>query len=286
MSRREEILAKISSVPSLPPAAMKVVRMLQDPNVGIADVARVLEHDPGLTTNVLRLANSAYFGGARSVSSVRDAGVRLGTKRLLQMAIASGVSNLVRSEVKGYDLAPGKLWEHSAFVAIAAVQLAQALRTIPPDHTFTAALVHDVGKIVLGTFVEVDAAPIMQLAFQEKVSFEIAERSVLGIDHAEVGAALLKSWRLPDDIVCVARWHHHPEQFQEQGAQVVNLVHVADTLSMMEGIGIGNDGLNYRSCHDLALRMGVTTRVSESVVCRTMTEMEPLLTLFNNNRGR
>ncbi|NQT93412.1 MAG: HDOD domain-containing protein, partial [Lentisphaerae bacterium] len=181
MSSRDEILAKVHSVPALPMAATKVISLLQDPDVGVSEVMKVIEFDPGLTSNVLRLANSAYFGGNREIVSLRDAGVRLGTNQVFQMVMTSSVSQVAAQPVRGYSLPAGELLEHSIAVAIGAEQLAEALGRKPPGHTFTTGLLHDLGKIVLGTFVEVDVAPILEMAFQNQVSFEVAEQHVLGI---------------------------------------------------------------------------------------------------------
>jgi len=286
VSRREEILSTVRSVPSLPAAAAEVVRLIRDPEVGIAEISRAIEHDPGLTSNLLRMANSAYFGIARSVGSVQEAAVCLGTKRIFQMVIASAVSPLVQRPVKGYDLPAGKLWEHSVCVAAGAEQLAEELKLEAPSHLFTAGLLHDVGKLVLGTFVDVDAGPIMALAFDEEMSFEVAEAQVLGINHAEVGAALLDSWNLPKEIVDADRWHHDPEAFPGDDTLVVDLVHVADALSMMQGIGAGSDGLNYRSCAAVTERLKLKTAVTEVVACHTVAKLGELRDLFTHGKGR
>ena len=215
MNHRDEILGKVSTVRSLPAAALEAVELLQDPEVPVMRVAKIIEFDPGLTANILRLVNSAYFGFHREVNSVRDAIVRLGTKQVTRTIMASAAGSVIRSAVKGYDLPAGQLWEHSVAVAIASDQLASVLDLEAPDYTFTAALLHDVGKIVLGTFVQVDVSPIMKLAFEEHVPFEVAEQQVLGIDHAEVGAVLLDNWNLSAQIVEVCRWHHEPERIAE-----------------------------------------------------------------------
>ena len=140
MSDREEILAEVNSVPALPMAASKVIEMIREPDVGVADVMEVVEYDPGLTSNVLRLANSAYFGGNREIVSLRDAGVRLGLNRVFQLVMTSAISKVVSQPVRGYSLSPGELLEHSMAVAIGAEQLACALDRQPPPETFTTAL--------------------------------------------------------------------------------------------------------------------------------------------------
>jgi len=273
MNRISEITEKLRTIPSLPAAAVEAIRMVHDPDVDFNKLARTIEYDPGLTSNVLRLANSAYFGGMGTIKSMKDAIVRLGLKNVFQMIMASAVAPMVQKEVSGYDLKPGYLWSHSVAVAVGARELALCLKRNAPEYSFTAGLLHDIGKLVLGTFVEIDAAMIMKKAFDEGVSFEIAEKSVLGFDHAEIGAMLLKQWNIPSEIVDVVRWHHDPESATRNDI-VLDLVHVADAISMTTGLGTGCDGLNYRTSATVATRLDLTDAIAEKAVVRITDALE------------
>lgn len=275
MNRIDEIAEKIHSIPSLPAAAVEAIRLVQNPEVDFAELARTIEYDPGLTSNVLRLANSAYFGGNGRIKSMKDAIVRLGLSNVFQMIMASAVAPMVQKEVRGYDLRPGCLWSHSVAVAVGAKELALLLKRKAPEYVFTAGLLHDIGKIVLGTFVQIDAKQIMERAFKEGVSFEIAERSILGIDHAEIGAELLKTWNIPEQIVDVVRWHHEPDGAGKVDI-VLDLVHVADAISMSTGLGTGSDGLNYRTSGNVATRLELTDAIVEKLVVRITDDLEEM----------
>ena len=237
MNKRQEIIESIASVPPLPSASTEVIRLLRDPKVPSARIAQAIEYDPSLTTNVLRLANSSFFGFHRSVSTVKEAIFRLGTNQVFQLVVAATVGKMAQRPVKGYDLPGGDLWDHLVGTAIASTRLAETLHLEIPSYTFTAALTHDVGKVVLGTFVEVDAEAIRALAYEEKMSFELAEQKVLGIDHSEVGALLLEHWNLPEHLVDVVRWHHQPENYRGKDLRAANVVHVANVLCLMAGVG-------------------------------------------------
>lgn len=276
MSQRDAILAAIPEIPGLPAAATRVLALLQNPDTGIAEVMREVEADPGLTADVLRLANSAYFAGPRAIGSLREAGVLLGASRLTQLVLASAVFPVARKPLQGYDLPAGLLLQHVVGSAIGAEELARALGLRPPAHTFTAALLSDIGKIVLGTFIAVDPEPIRALAASEAISFELAEQRVLGIDHAEAGAALLAAWNLPEDVVEVVRHHHQPDDFPGDKT-VVDLVHVADHLSIECGLGAGIDGLNYRPSPGAIARLGLKRRQAEQVSARIVAELGSVL---------
>lgn len=287
MSRRDEILAGVDAVDELPATAMEALRLLQDPDVEVAELTKVIEFDPGLTTNVLRLANSAYFGFTRTVNSIGDAVVLLGLKQVARTVTTAALGSMAQRPVRGYGLEADALWEHSIAVAVGSDKLVDVLGlTGVPDYVFTSALLHDIGKIVLGTFIEIDGREIMKLAFQDHISFEIAEQRVLGTDHAEVGAALLDSWKLPEPIVSVCRWHHSPENVTTDDVRMaVDLVHTADNLSMMAGIGTGSDGLNYRPSRDVNERMNLKTTVIEEVVCQVLDSLKDLRAVFAADKG-
>lgn len=288
MVTKEQIIAKLRSIPSLPTAASRVISLLKDPDVDINELMRSIEYDPGLTSNVLKLANSAYFGGPRTISSLRDAIVRLGMNRIFQLVITSAIIPIARQEIKGYDLPPGKLLEHSIAVAVGSEELAAQLGRRAPAHTFTAGLLHDLGKIVLGTFLEVDVGPIVRMAFDEKVSFEVAEAKILGMDHAEAGAELLQVWKLPGSLVQAVRFHHRPAEFKGTAEEVfvLDLVHVADILALESGVGTGVDGLNYVPCPEASARLKLKPAISEAVVCNMITNVGELKDVLGTNGRR
>ena len=281
MSKRQEILAKVKEVEALPTGVRKAAQLLRDPQVDVGMLSRAIELDPGLTANLLRAANSSYFGGMRTFTSAREAIVRLGSQKVSQLVMASGVMPRMAVEVKGYGLAPGKLLEHAVTTGLAAEQLAETLSIKAPDHAFTAGLLSDVGKVVLGTFVGVDADPILDLAREQGLTFEEAERRVLGIDHAEVGAALLEHWELPESIIFVVRYRLRPDEAPTIDL-ALDLVHLADVLAKTTGLGLGIDGLNYQPSEAVIRRLGMSTAVLDKAMVRIMENMDELRRIFLN----
>ncbi len=280
MRKRREIIESIASVPPLPAASAEVIRLIQDPKVPSARIARAIEYDPSLTANVLRLANSSFFGFHRSVSTVKDALFRLGTNQVFQLVVAATLGKMAQRPVNGYDLSGGDLWDHLVGTAIASVRLAQTLKREIPSYTFTAALTHDVGKLVLGTFVEVNAESIRELAYEEKMSFEQAERQVLETDHAEVGALLLEHWNLPEYLVDVVRWHHQPEEYHGKTPAAAYVVHVANVLCLMAGVGAGLDALSYRPSSRAMEELGLEVMQLDDIVYDVLNELMETRRLF------
>jgi putative nucleotidyltransferase with HDIG domain len=266
--RLNQITPMIKTFPGMPGAALKLLALTDDPDVTVQQIEGILRQDAGLTANLLRLANSAYFGLPSRVGSARQAVILLGLKRLVQMVIAACTSTIMDRSVPGYDLPAGELWRHSLAVSVAAEGLARELKMEAAEEIFTAALLHDVGKLILGQFVQDDYGKI-EMALAQGLPFETAEAIVLGTDHAAVGAEVLSKWSLPAGIVQAVRWHHAPEKAERVDA-MLDVVHVANVLCLMIGIGVGREGLHHEPSSAATRRLGLGTAHLEKVASRTL----------------
>ena len=231
----KEIMSKVRSFPGMPATAAKLLPLLENPDSSTSMIEDILRYDPGLTANLLKLTNSAYFGIPTRVSSVRQAIVLLGWKRLIQLVMTMCMSDLMKDSVAGYDLPKGALWRHSIAVSVAADVLVKALNISEADEVFTAALLHDIGKLVLGDYVKEDM-PKIDAMVAKGISFEVAEYIVLGTDHAEVGANILENWSFPASLVEAVHWHHDPNSCSGH-CLLSDIVHTADIIGLMAGFG-------------------------------------------------
>jgi len=265
---QKNITSLIKSFPSMPGAAVKLLVLMDDPDINVSQIEAILGQDPGLTANVLKLANSAYFGMPSKVGSIKQAVVLLGLKRLMQIVIASCVSAIIDKPVAGYDLPPGELWHHSIGVSVAAEGLMKELNIEAAEEIFTAALLHDVGKLVVGEFIDNDIKKI-EAAISQGISFEAAENMVLGTNHADIGAEILTQWSLPSVIVNAVRWHHSPESADGAG-MMLDIIHVANVLCLMIGVGVGRDGLQYRPSEMVVERLGLEPYHLEKVASQVL----------------
>ena len=227
-TKLNEILAKVKSFPTMPGAGAKMLALLEEPDTVVSEIEEILRYDPGLTANILKLANSAYFGIPSKVGSLKQAVILLGLKRLMQLVVASCVSAVMDKSVAGYDLPAGDLWRHSVAVSIAAEALVKDKKRVGSEDVFTLALLHDVGKLVLGAFVKEELEAIKRLA-AKGVPFVVAENMILGTDHAEIGARILTHWNLPSDVVNAVRWHHDPDSPDAFNIQM-DVVYLANLL--------------------------------------------------------
>lgn len=277
-TKKHQIMTQVSSFPSMPVAAEKLLALLSDPETEVSQVEAALRLDAGLTANVLKMTNSAYFGLPSKIGSVKQAVVLMGSQKLVQLVLASCVHSVMEKPVAGYDLAPGELWRHAIAVSVAAEALVEELKIPGADVAFTAALLHDVGKLVLGGFVKDELENLENLA-TGKISFEAAEQGVLGTNHAEVGSLILKSWSFPPEIVEAVHWHHSPDSAQASG-DLTNIVHVADVVSLMIGIGVGREGLQYQLSPVAVQKLGLTALQLEKVASQTLQRISELSDVF------
>ena len=273
----QKIMDQVDAFPSIPGSALRLLELLDQADASIQDIEDVLRLDPGLTANVLKLTNSAFFGLPSKVGSVKRAVLLLGLKKLKQLIMASCVSAVMDKDIPGYDLPAGELWRHSIAVSVAE-GLVRELDIESGDDIFTAALLHDVGKLVLGQFIDDDYGAF-RAAAGHNVSFECAEKEVLGTDHADIGARILEQWSLPAELVHAVRWHHNPELATDI-LPMTDIVHVANMLCLMLGIGVGREGLQYQPSPVVTRRLGLKPFHLEKLASQTIQTMGELADIF------
>jgi len=206
MSVEDKYLANVDTLIPRPDLALEVLEIAQNEDSRVSDLARKIEQDPNLTANILRMANSSYFGFMRQISSIPDVIIRLGRDVVKVLAITSASAGLLNSPQEAYGLEPRALWNHSYACAILAEIIAGYAGYYRKFSIFTAALLHDIGKILLNT-------PMQQAIAEKKISSSHTsvielEQTLLNTDHARVGMALLIKWGLPDEITTPVGFHH------------------------------------------------------------------------------
>ncbi len=245
MSDLTKIIKGIAGLKPIPQVVHKVLAIQQDPESSMEDLIQVIAHDTMTTANLLKAANCAYYARPKPFESVQQAAVFLGMNEIADLALMSSSAANIKRPQKGYDLKPGDLWRNGIASALICRELSQALNLEDSHMIFTCALLKDIGKVVLEQYVEECAKEIEALVTQGMHSFEEAEKSVLGIDHAELGAMVARVWQFSPEMVDVIRHHHEPAR-AVLAPKTTAVVHLSDTVCMMMGIGTGSDGLAHR----------------------------------------
>ncbi len=227
-----QTLSQLKSVPSMPTLYTEIMEELNYPDASVKRIGDIVAEDPGMTTKILQLVNSAFFGLPRQVSSPAQAASLLGTETLKALVLGLDVfSQFEGPAVEG--LTPESVQKHSSETATIAKQIANAEKTATDivEASFMAGFLHDIGKLILAQNMPDQYREVMALMQEQHASLCEAERAVLGATHAEVGAYLLGLWGLPDTIVEATAFHHCPKKSLGDSFAPLTAVHVANAFA-------------------------------------------------------
>jgi len=232
---QEQAVAAINSLPPLPQVAMKLIQLLNDPQVSATDVAQLINTDISITAKVLRLANSAFYGIPRTITTINNAVVILGMKMVNSLVLGLAVNQSISSSYQG-SLNQADFWRHSLATAVLAKKIAPLVVSSPPidaDEAFCAGLLHDLGHLVLDRYFSDQFAPLV-LQSQTGKSLHKLETAQLGVHHGEIGGWLTSKWELPPNLRQPIILHHHPQN-ATQSPQMVYLIALANALAHVYG---------------------------------------------------
>ncbi|HZK55485.1 MAG TPA: HDOD domain-containing protein [Desulfosporosinus sp.] len=236
----EHVLKRIQALPPLPTSAIRVIALTKNPATSARELEVVIGQDPALAAGMLRQANSAYYGYARRISSLQEAIVVLGFQATQGLAMASAVAPILKIKLVGYQIEQDGLWKHSMITAMAAKSICKKQKLPYGDIAFTAGLLHDIGKLVISIYVQEVGSYLLEKVTSANLSYVELEEKIIGFNHATVGGFLAKSWNLPEDLVQSISWHHAPSSAQHHD-ELASVIHVANGIASLLGIGGGVD---------------------------------------------
>ncbi len=283
MSYIDRIIKSISYLPPFPATVAKALMLLRDPGVDLEELADVIKFDQSIASNLLRLCNSSYVGLRRPITSVREAVIFVGINHIKRILVMTGAKPYFDKKKPGYETTAGELWKHSLAVTIVASKFESHIPGADSDSLFIAALLHDMGKLVLSEFVVNEHDRILTTVTEQKVSFLDAERRIFGVDHAEIGSRVLTLWRFPDDISTVVGSHHTP--LKDDDGPMLDIVRLADIVAITMGYGTTVDGLAYRGFSDICHRRNITRDVIDSVTSATIEDLKQVESSFGFQGG-
>ena len=227
---------EISHIATLPEITLRIVELVEDPESTAQDLHQVISNDPALSSRILKVVNSSFYGLPGQIGSINRAIVMLGLNAVKNIAIAASLAKLFR----GGDLTPGfsarDLWKHSIAVAATTKMVADTLHVGLSDEAFLGGLIHDIGVMVemqydRNKLIEVieqvgadaDGVPMNTMIEIEETTF--------GTDHQAFGAGLCDKWHFPKSLTLVTGYHHHPFDLPEEDRTLSVMVHMADRLA-------------------------------------------------------
>jgi HD-like signal output (HDOD) protein len=237
-----ELISATEELAALPISVVRMLELLDDPTASADRILAVVQNDPSLTSNLLKLCNSAYYGLRRKIGSVREALVMLGNKTVVTLAVASGMGDVLRGPLAAYGIARDEMWRHALATGIGASYLtSQTYARELRDRAFTAGLVHDIGKLLLNKLLSEQVEMLPPATGGQSVAEDLsaAEERLLGYDHSVAGAALAEAWNFPPMLVMAIRYHHSPQE-ATQNTELVLSVAAADLIAKSLGLTSGH----------------------------------------------
>ncbi|MEM9445725.1 MAG: response regulator [Verrucomicrobiota bacterium] len=227
-----EIILRIDTIPSIPSLYVEISQKLEDPLTSTEDIAKLIERDPAMTAKILKLVNSAFFGAAKQqITSVQEAVAFLGLELVKTLVLSMKVfAQFKGNHAKGFNV--DGLWEYSFEAAQMSRMIAQMEKGDKKlyDEAFAGALLQDIGQLVMACNFKKDYERVLYLEEHEDMDLLEVEYSVIGANHADLGAFLMELWGLPESIVRCIKYHHHPLAARENEFTALTAVHVASMI--------------------------------------------------------
>ncbi|MBF0507961.1 MAG: HDOD domain-containing protein [Deltaproteobacteria bacterium] len=198
-------------LPAVPQTVSRVLAAVANDFSDVQQLEEIIKSDQSLSSKILRMANSAFYGLTHTVSTVREAIMMLGYGEVKHLALDVSLIGFFGrpKELKGFDI--NGLWLHSFAVGSAARIIADFIRGLNPEEAFTAGILHDVGKMIFLLAEKDDFLSVIEYADTHRVSFSVAEQEVCGLGHSFIGGILARRWYFPEYLVSCIEYHHRPD---------------------------------------------------------------------------
>ena len=250
MATVKNILRKVKRLHPVPSIIHKVLALTEDPDCSLEALVHLVEHDPASTANLLKTCNSAYLGLPVKIDSIHQAVSMLGLQKVVELLMAQNLSTHMMAAQNGYQLEKGELWTQSVASAMVARTLAERRDLWAMPAIYTAALLKDIGKVVMHEYVESKWDKIQSFLEIKKNSFIDAEKEYLGIDHATLGGIIAKEWNFSEHMVYMIE-NHHMATLEARNDPATSTLYLADMVAMMAGTCTGVDRLAYHVYEDI-----------------------------------
>ncbi len=207
----EEMIARVNDLPSLPTVVMKVIELINDDSSNAENFEKHLRQDQALTARLLKIVNSSFFGLRQKINSISQAIVMIGYNSLKNLVLAASTNKLLEGSFPGYGFKESGMWQHSFMCATWSKKIAKQLgmSTEQSEGLFIAGLLHDVGKLILTGHITHNCKEMLaQLVIEGGVVCK-AERTLIGIDHPEIGSRIAQKWNFPSKLANIIKYHHN-----------------------------------------------------------------------------
>ena len=268
------LLESIDALKPLPITAQRLMEAMGDQKTSLADIADIIEYDEAVVANVVRVANSSLYMGFSQIVDVRGALARLGTSQTASIVLNRHMARLCVN-APAYELTENELWLHGAVASLAATEIMiQSMRANIPGIVCLAALLHDIGKLIVVRYLKADVRALVRHSMEKHVTFVQAEAEILGCTHPEIGAAMGRKWRFPEQITQAIGQHHDVPI--ENPTSISDAVQLANLVAKNLGVGLGAERMNFRFDLGTGDRLAIDCRALHRICGRTNQRMAVL----------
>ncbi|MBW7996154.1 MAG: HDOD domain-containing protein [Candidatus Glassbacteria bacterium] len=239
----EEVLELIinlvnkSDISSIKQIVSEILEVIRDEDSSAKDLKDIIERDPPLCARLLRLANSAHYGYAKTISDIQEAIICIGFDAVRELALNQKVCELFKQEDVRYCYSRWELWKHSSAVAVTSKMIYRREFRKRGDDIYVAGLLHDIGIIVEDQFFPELFNSALETFCRGERNLDDIEREILKIDHAMIGRTIGEDWEFPDDLIQAIGMHHDPSACKRDQKQFVYTVYLANYICQRDKIG-------------------------------------------------
>jgi len=238
---KSKVLKMISYLPPIPTVMVELVQALNNEDIELNLLGRIIAKDPSMSVNVLKVANSAFYQLPVKVNTIEHAVRMLGTREIASLCIACTAGKTLKAPDNQATIDLSMFWKHSVATGVISKVLCSELGIQTQNNIYLAVLIHDVGKIILDRFMHDVYKEIVKITYNENISVIEAEQRVIGESHAKVGGWLMEAWNLPSIFVDIANYHHSVMETDEDSRLEVAIVSLSNQLARLKSFGFGGD---------------------------------------------
>lgn len=210
-----DMIDSVTKVPALPQIVVKLLDLLQNPDTSASQIEELIQKEPGLATQVLKLVNSAFYAMPSPIGDIKRAVTILGFREIKNIVIANSISKAFKGIKMPKSFNMTNFWRHSLVNACVAKFMAQNSNQVVEGDAFTLGLLHDIGKLVMAAYAPEFMEQTISYAIEKEIAFYDAEKVVLQTNHTEVGAWLSEKWKMPDILTESIRNHHNVTHYEK-----------------------------------------------------------------------
>jgi len=260
-----KLIKNLETLPSISTSLSRIMKILDDPRSSAKNLTEALRLDQSITSKLLKMVNSVYFGFPRRIDALDQAVTILGYRSIRNLVMITTIFEEMDRQYRKTSLDREAFWLHAVGCGVASKMIAQKTETADSEEAFLAGLLHDIGKVFLDAFLHEEYQEVLGRAGNDGLLIHEAEKKYLGASHAEFGGWLADEWNLPLNLAAAINFHHDPTRNRDHYA-LVCLVHIGDILAQALEIGNGGQELLPAIDHQAWASLHLTPALLEQIL--------------------